>query len=410
MSATEVFDTNDLKELLGSLPVDPLRLLNVTLDLVGEANLSERMDVELASDVVTLRRRMDRADAIFADWTLAAHQRGVCAVDGYRSTASWLGWKTGMFRGQVRRVIRTGELAELLPETGSLWRRGKISSAAVDAIASARVASHDEKLAAVEAEFLDLARRGDHASLRRAAAYFRDHARADGTAPAEPDGLRLSPVLDGRSNITGELSGLAAETITTALNAFMDPPSDGDSRTDAQRRADALVRICEIALEQGACGVRAAATVTVVADWPTLTNGKPGRLDGQYTGPIPRTEIERLLCDCKISRVVMGPDSKLLDVGRTTRVWSPSQRNAIVARDGGCRWPGCEIPAAWSDIHHHQHWQHGGETSIANGYLLCSHHHHFLHRQPGWTTTFEHQTLRVFRPDGRELHPNPWHN
>ena len=69
-------------------------------------------------------------------------------------------------------------------------------------------------------------------------------------------------MLDGRSKISGEINGLAAETITTALNAFMDPPSDGDSRTDAQRRADALIRICEVALQQGACGVRAAATVT----------------------------------------------------------------------------------------------------------------------------------------------------
>jgi Domain of unknown function DUF222. len=411
MTATEVFDADELRELLGSLPVDPLRLLNATLDLVGETNLTELMDVQLAADVVRLRRRMDRADAIFAEWTLASHQRVVCTVDGYRSTAAWLGWKTGMHRGQVRRVINTGEITELLPETGALWRAGKISTAAVDAITTARVPGHDDKLAAIEAEFLDLARRGDHASLRRATAYFADHARADGTPPPEPDGLRLSKVLDGRSNITGELSGLAAETITTALNAFMDPPSEGDGRTDAQRRADALVRICEIALEHGACGVRAGANVTVVVDWPTLTNGEPGRMDGQYTGPIPRSEIERLLCDCKVARVVMGPDSIPLDVGRSTRVWSPALRNAIVARDTHCRWPGCEIPAPWSEIHHHQHWEHGGETSTANGYLLCSHHHHhFLHRNPAWTTTFEDQTLHVYRPDRRELHPNPWHN
>jgi len=408
MTATEIFGTAELKELLGSLPVDPLRLLNATLDLVGETNVAELADVQLAENVVGLRRRLDRGDAIFSEWTLASHQRGVCSVDGYKSTASWLGWKTGMYRGHVRRVIRSGEVAELLPEAGAAWRRGKISTTAVEAMSSARVPGYDDELRAVEPEFVDLARRGDHASLRRAAAYFRDHARADGSPPAEPDGLRLSKVLDGRSNISGEVSGLAAETITTALNAFMDRPSEGDARTTAQRRADALVRICEIALNQGACGVRAAANVTVVVDWTTLLNGNRGRMDGQFTGPLPRSEIERLLCDCSVSRVVMGPDSVPLDVGRTTRVWSPAQRATIVARDGGCGWPGCEIPAPWCEIHHHEHWEHGGETSVANGYLLCSHHHHFLHRQPDWTTSFEDQVLRVFRPDGRELHADPW--
>ncbi|MBK5287801.1 MAG: DUF222 domain-containing protein, partial [Acidimicrobiia bacterium] len=236
-----------------------------------------------------------------------------------------------------------------------------------------------------------------------AAAYFRTMARADGTQPPEPDGISLSKVLDGRSTIAGELSGLAAETVTTALSAFMDPPAEGDDRTPAQRRADSLVRICEVALAQGAWGVRAGATVTVVVDWHTFTNGRPGARDGQFTGPIPRAEVERLLCDCSVSRVVMGPDSKPLDVGRSTRVWSPALRTAITARDRHCRWPGCEVPAPWTEIHHHESWEHGGETSATNGVSMCPHHHHFLHRNPQWTTTFEDQVLRVFRPDGREF-------
>ena len=106
----------------------------------------------------------------------------------------------------------------------------------------------------------------------------------------------------------------------------------------------------------------------------------------------------------------MGPDSKPLDVGRTTRTWTPAQRAAITARDDGCTWPGCETPPAWCDIHHHQHWQHGGKTCIENGCMLCSHDHHFLHRHPDWTTTLENQVLRVYRPDGTRLHPNPWLN
>ncbi len=403
MTATIDLDTDQLREVLASLDVDPLRLMNATLDLIADVNIAEAPDVVIAGDLVRLRRRMDRTDAIYADWMLVAHQRGVGTVDSSKSTPAWMRWQTGAPLGATRRTIQRGELSELLPETGTAWRDGEISTAAVDAMLSARVAGHDDELRNIESEFLRLARRGDQRSLEHAAARFREMASADGTRPAEPDGLNLSKVLDGRSKITGELSGLAAETVTTALAAFMDPPAEGDDRTPAQRRADALVRICQIALAHGAAGVRAAGNVTVVLDWHTFTNGEPGRADGHFTGPIPRTDIERLLCDCSVSRVVIGPDSQPLDVGRSTRVWSSALRAAITARDQHCRWPGCEIPAPWTEIHHHRPWESGGDTSVPNGVSLCSHHHHFLHRSPRWTTTFEDQMFRVFRPDGTEL-------
>ena len=51
---------------------------------------------------------------------------------------------------------------------------------------------------------------------------------------------------------------------------------------------------------------------------------------------------------------------------------------------------------------------HGGLTCIENGCLLCPHHHRFLHRHPDWQTTYIDQVLRIHRPDGTELTPNPW--
>jgi len=151
--------------------------------------------------------------------------------------------------------------------------------------------------------------------------------------------------------------------------------------------------------------------VTVTVDWATFTRSSGsglGVMDGQYTGPIGRRDIDRLLCDSTISRVIMGPDSKPLDVGRSQRAFTDPQRNAIIARDQGCGWAGCEIPGGWCEVHHHTHWEHGGPTCIENGCLLCPYHHRFLHRHPNWTTTFINQILRIYRPDGRELTPNPW--
>ena len=56
-----------------------------------------------------------------------------------------------------------------------------------------------------------------------------------------------------------------------------------------------------------------------------------------------------------------------------------SQRLALVARDHGCSFDGCTVPATWCDAHHVVHWRHGGCTSVDNGALLCPKHHTEVH-------------------------------
>ena len=109
-------------------------------------------------------------------------------------------------------------------------------------------------------------------------------------------------------------------------------------------------------------------SLTAVIDWATLTDGTPGRLDGTYTGLLTRTTIERLLCDCTISRVITGPDSVPIDVGRETRVVNRAQRRAATIRDGGCRFPGCHRAPPWCDLHHVTHWDTGGNTDLHGGW------------------------------------------
>jgi hypothetical protein len=60
--------------------------------------------------------------------------------------------------------------------------------------------------------------------------------------------------------------------------------------------------------------------------------------------------------------VLGGAVSQPLDVGRTGRVIQPAQRNALVVRDGGCVFPGCDRPPSWCEGHHLVHWLDGGPT------------------------------------------------
>ena len=388
-----------------AVPTVPWRATERLRDAVDElvaVDPAELSDRGLADELLARRREMDRQEADFARLAWAAHIRGVGSVDGAASTAAWLRHRAGMREGDARAAIECGEVTDLLADTGRAWRAGEISTGAARTIVAARIDGHDEQLLAVEPRLLLHARAGDLRSLRTAIAHFRNLALADGTHPGEHDGLYLSQTFGGRTVLNGEFDSLAAEIVTTTLHAYRDPPTDGDPRTTAQRNAAALVQACGVALAHLADVGKDAAHVSLVVDWQTLTDGQPGRMDGEFTGPLHPQDVERVLCDASISRIVTGPDSLPINLGRARRTPSAAQRRAIVARDQGCRLPGCPRPAGWCQAHHARPWHQDGPTDVDNLILFCDHHHDIVHR-PGWTITFNGHELHIYRPDGTEV-------
>ncbi|TNU73344.1 DUF222 domain-containing protein [Miniimonas arenae] len=98
-----------------------------------------------------------------------------------------------------------------------------------------------------------------------------------------------------------------------------------------------------------------------------------------HSGPVSLRSVRRLACDADLVPVVLGTDSRVLDLGRTHRLVPAWMRTALIARDGGCLFPGCTIPATWCDAHHIIPWYLGGTTSTDNAALLCPYHHHLIH-------------------------------
>ncbi|HEY7267805.1 MAG TPA: DUF222 domain-containing protein, partial [Solirubrobacterales bacterium] len=145
--------------------------------------------------------------------------------------------------------------------------------------------------------------------------------------------------------------------------------------------------------------------VTVHVDLDVLTHDARGqvRLDG---GPALAPETaRRLACDCSLIPLIER-DGHALSVGRKTRAVPPALARAVEARDGCCRYPGCEH-RRFLDKHHIVHWAHGGETDKSNLILLCRHHHRLAHegrvRVSGDADAVVHFRLR----DGTELHSAP---
>ena len=113
--------------------------------------------------------------------------------------------------------------------------------------------------------------------------------------------------------------------------------------------------------------------------------GQPGHgyLEGN-TAPVSQETIERLICDSATIEITVDDLGRPLNVGHEQRLFNRAQRRALAARDGGCRWPGCDRPPAFTEAHHIQHWKRDhGRTDINQGILLCHAHHMLLHNQ-GW--------------------------
>ncbi|MEE6294687.1 HNH endonuclease signature motif containing protein [Georgenia wangjunii] len=110
---------------------------------------------------------------------------------------------------------------------------------------------------------------------------------------------------------------------------------------------------------------------------PVLPDVAPAILeDGSI---VPLSELQRVMCDCEMTRIVLDAHGVPTDVGQTQRHYTRELRRAVTARDRHCQWPECTLRASWCEVHHITWWSNGGATSIENGLTLCSYHHHRVH-------------------------------
>lgn len=122
--------------------------------------------------------------------------------------------------------------------------------------------------------------------------------------------------------------------------------------------------------------------------------------------PLPRAAIDQRICDTGTLRVTVDASGDPLNVGRESRLFTAAQRVALVARDGGCRWPGCVRDASYCEAHHIDPYSEGGRTDIDRGILLCRFHHMHLHHQK-WRIEREGKGDFILRGPNRETREMP---
>lgn len=180
-----------------------------------------------------------------------------------------------------------------------------------------------------------------------------------------------------------------------------------DPRTASTRRADALLEIIGrgVASPEGTTQTDRA-KIQVTIDHEALA-GKVAGGGNTATGQrLSAGAIRRLACDAQIIPIVLGGPSEPLDVGVTRRLFTPAQRKAVHLRDKGCSFPGCTMPATWTDLHHVIHWIFGGATDLSNAAALCRRHHIIVHRY-GLTATVTDTGVIWHLPDGLDTAATP---
>ncbi|MGH8952118.1 MAG: DUF222 domain-containing protein, partial [Acidimicrobiia bacterium] len=328
---------------------------------------------QLADDLIELETVSGLIEAIRVDRIGIFERRAGHRAHGYPSMTDFLKHRCRMAAGRARRLVAAAHARRIAPRVFTAWLRTRISTDQAHRLFETATAVPDE-FPAAEETLTDAVADLSHADTRRALAYWRQSVDGPGTAQdaiqqKEMRGISASESLGGMLRVDGWMTRLAGRALLTALDALMPPPAPDDTRTPRQRRHDALEDLARGFLEHGQTPTVGGEKphINVVCDLPAL-QGIAGGLHQTETGQVLTiAELRTLTCDCSLSRIVFGPNSEIIDVGRRTRVIPAAMRRAVIARDLHCTWEGgCDRDARWCDVHHIQHWADLGETEPCN--------------------------------------------
>jgi hypothetical protein len=356
-------------------------------------------------DLERLRAGMDGLESEFSAMARRAKQRGDHLLSGAATAATWISRTCNMSVTSAADRLRVGEQLESLPKVAAALSAGEIGYQSASLLCHLRDWLGDKRELFDEEEMLGYAREHSVFNLRKlcnGAKHAADPDRFFEEAEADYTRRRLhiSLMPDGMYAVDGVLDPECGAAWKTALDPLAKRRGQEDDRSGSQRMHDAHAELVHHAMDQGTLprrnGVRPHVTVTTTLEALKGEVGVPPS-DLEFGLPISSKTMERIACDCSISRVLLA-DSMVMDVGRATRVTSTPRRRALIVRDKGCRFPGCDRPVNWTNPHHIIFWARGGPNSIANEVLVCFYHHRLVH-EGGWQVIKAGREFRFLPPD-----------
>lgn len=418
------------------------------------ASLDDLSDRQLQDEVCTQSAHLTVAECRLVLLVAELDRRGRWAGGGFRSCAHWLNWRCGVSLGAAREQVRVGRALVSLPLVQAAFSTGELSYSKVRAIT--RVANPH-----LEESLVKLARLATASQIERIVREYRRADPEEGRATLARQAQRFLRTYTDRegmvvieARLSPEDGAVVLAAIEAARQALADdrgagePPADvpaGTSRSepedadladdavpggvpagtpephrpvgrqpapcerpddrDETTRVDALVTVCQSVLVHGVepSSTRGpTASVVVHVDDQVLrdpTTEGCSHLEG--AGVVSAHTAQRLACDAAVARIRYRPDGSVVPEGRTREI-PVRLRRAVLARDRGCRWPGC-TQRRFVDVHHVRFVSNGGRTTLANLTSACRFHHRLVHEGGYRLEMSAAGAVRVFAPDGTEI-------
>ena len=311
-----------------------------------------------------------------------------------------------------RRALNGEPLPAVLPATAEAQRNGYLGAGHVAVIRSFWHRLPDfvdiETRAKAEAQLARLA--GEHRpdELARLADTLTDCLHPDGdftdTDRARRRGITIGRQdIDGMSPISGHLTPEARATLDAVFaklaapgmcNSADDQPCtggtpsqaaiQGDTRSAGQRHHDALLTLARAALASGDLGQHNGlpASIIVTTSLQELEAAAGRGLTGGGT-LLPMSDVIRLAGHAHHYLAIFD-NGKALALYHTKRIASPAQRLVLYAKDRGCTFPGCPVPANLCETHHNNPYATNPVTDVNDLALACGPNHQLADH--GWTT------------------------
>jgi hypothetical protein len=401
--------------------------------------LGHRELTALLVDLEVERRRLEARIAAVVD---VADRRGTVLEDGHRTVRGWMLAITNCSAAEATARMRTARLLRNLPECRKRLAAGEIGVDQVRLLAKVHANPRcADQLPASEALLVEHAQVLPFDDFRVVLQRWESLADADGSHKDHEasHARRTASISAVGSSVHGsfDLGALQGTAVLEIFERFcqaefaadcadarargIDQVRSGDlARTDAQRRADALVAIFMAAASTPPGSRAPEPVVNLVVDLATfeahLAAGvgsapvnhpdpagyRDRRCESIDGRPIDPHDMVIAAVTGHVRRVVLEAPGTVVDLGRRRRLFSGAAREVLDLQDRRCLWPGCLVPATRCEGDHVDEWHHFGPTRPSNGAPACDHHNRIKsHGFRAWRDPYG--VWRIRRPDGSDL-------
>ena len=356
------------------------------------------------TELATEWARLERELAVFALAVAHVDTTGAWADDGSVTMAAWMRHHLRMSNSDAYAWLRRANLLNRYEAFAECAVTGALSSSQLRELEKCDTARYRPMLRELQEDLATDIADLNAADTKIACTSWRRHADAlaDDTEPTLEPTRSMSTTVTDDGCLIGrfELDAAGRIEFQTALDNALTWAGNDETRTNAERRGDALFDIMAFFnLNHDGHGTprhHPHLSMSMHAD----TAGHPDATNDADGEPLDPDVASTKACDCILHTILRDAQDAPIGFGRARYTVPRLLFKQVAARDGGCRFPGCDRPVKWTEAHHIHWWERHGTTDYDNLALLCSRHHHLVHTLDLQLEWVDGWNLHVTWPDG----------